>query len=108
MSVKTASTIENLKTYFGDRVIVEELPLDEKMANGLVRPANRTENKDRNAHWKARVVAFGLDSRASEAYDIKVGDLVYIEPTFKDIDPFFENGKKYLRVPDEYVAAKVS
>ncbi len=98
---------DGIKTYFGDRVIVEELPLDSKLSNGLIRPENHRDNRDRNAPWKARVVAFGLDSRAEEAYGIAKDDTIYVDAQFKDIDPFFEDGKKYLRVPDEFIVAKV-
>jgi len=100
------SVIENgVKTYFGDRVIVEELPLDEKSGSFFV-PENHRTNKDRQRPWKARVVGFGLDSRAQDAYEIDVNSIVFVDPTYKDIDPFFEGGKKYLRVPDEYIVAK--
>ena len=101
-------SIESLKTYFGDRVIVEELPLPEKIGSFFVPEAHR-DNKDRKSAWKARVVAFGLDSKASDpnGWGLKTGDIVLVDPVFKDIDPFFENGKKYLRVPDEHIVAKV-
>lgn len=103
---------DDIKTLLGDRVLVEVLPPPQKI--GLLHVPESVENKKghRSIYW-ARIVKFGLDSKAEgktsedAPAELSEGDIVGIEPLARDCVAFTgSNGKEYQWVPDEFLAVK--
>lgn len=98
---------ESLGKVMGDRVVVKKLKRPE-VQRGLVVPAAYLDmQQGRRNVWWGEIVRFGLDTNASEAYNLSVGDIVGVDPVGQDCATvLFEDGYEHVWVPQEFIAAK--
>lgn len=90
---------------FGDRVLVKRFNEPEKKRGIYVPASYAAGKKEPRKMWWAQIFRFGEDSLAESDHDLKVGDIVGIEPLGNHYASFLgEDGNLYCWVPDEHLA----
>lgn len=96
--------VARLSRVFGDRLLIRRRGEPEKK-RGILVPVSVRLKKEPKKIWWGEIVAFGEDSHAAEDHNLKVGDVVGVEPighhyaSWKGSD-----GLEYAWVPDEHLA----
>jgi co-chaperonin GroES (HSP10) len=97
--------VNKIKTLFGDRVLVKRLNKPEKVRGLYVPDAYAKLKKTSQVVWWGEIMAFGLDSRASEEHGLSVGDIVGLEPAGAHYAEFTgSDNQLYTWVPEEHLA----
>lgn len=88
-----------------DRIMVKKMGKVPTERGFFVPETARTE-KSRKAIWYAKIVKFGLDTNAAEAYNLQVGDIIGIEPLGQDCDTIVMDDGEFVFIPQEFIAMK--
>lgn len=105
--------VGKIGTVFGDRVIVKKLQEAEKVGSLFLPEIARDQKtevnpmKGNDKPWRGLVEKFGLDTRCGEAYDLKVGDEILIEPEALHCHTLADDeGFDHVWVPEEFICGK--
>lgn len=95
----------DIKTVLSDRIVIKKLAAPGRQ-RGFYVPDNARTQRGRNTIWYGRVVKFGLDTNADEAYNLRVGDIVGIDAVGQDCDTKILDDGEFVWVPQEFIALK--
>lgn len=97
----------DIVTLMNDRVIVKKYGGPKKVGSFFV-PENVEEKRHRSKCLFGKIVKFGLDTNIDEAYNLKVGDIITMEPLAQDCDTKVLEDGEFVWVPQEWIQAKVT
>ncbi len=99
--------ISRLGRVFGDRILVKKLERPDKLGSIYV-PANYSKDPAKQQDlWWGVIEKFGLDSRFGEAYGLKEGDIIGMDPIGGQSASFDgDDGNVHCWVAEEFVVCK--